>query len=220
MKDDIPKEVAKQLKMLQQVWAQKYLSDEGFTKHFLDAKDFAKKTFEEKSEVTMMFIAHLYHPDTDEWTMAPIMFADWPPPGGRKYDAMFGLGAEIADRFPDHMMMAVVQVSEAWMVQYPKDTTDMRDGPYLPEGTPMPSEHPDRIEALIIDGCTMDQRKSFCSIQIKRDENEKFTGWGEETQKLYDPEKSEPLEGMTNFLTMQMFRGNLGAKAQKRGEAA
>lgn len=74
---------------------------------------------------------------------------DFPMPGTDKFETMHLLGSSMAEyinqgRVAD--LVAVTTVSEAWMVNVKTD--DARAG--YPDDLPAPSEHPDRIEVLVL----------------------------------------------------------------------
>lgn len=199
------------LKKVQQTIAQDYISDSEFLERFKHAKEFAMNKEEKSGEVSMMFIAHMHKrvrakADKDEWVEIPIVLAGWDDPKD-KYEIMRGLGAKLANEFQDYMLVCVVQISEGWMATYTAE--DHQDGPYLKDGVPTPSQRDDKMEVLLIDACTVDQRKSSAFIPIVRKSNGEFGTWGAERESLYDP-KGKDVE-RENFLILNIFMGSTTA---------
>lgn len=204
------------LETVQRTLGQKFLSDAELAEQFQSALETAKQNMERDGYVTMVFLAHLRHRETDEWILIPIMFADWPPPDGKKYEVMFGLGAKLAQENPDYMLMNVVQIAEAWMAQYHEEDVDP-NSPYMRKGIPTPSEKDDRVECVIVDACSMDQRKSSAFLPFDRDADDNFKDWREDQQlNLYKPGQPYDPEGPRNWLMMQMYMGNLAATKKRR----
>lgn len=207
----------KALEQLQQTMGQQFLPDDEFADQFKSAWNNAKMLMERDNYLDMVFLAHMRHREKAEWTLVPMLMADWPPPDDMKYEVMFGLGAKLADQFPDHMLMSVVQISEAWMAEYANEDV-IEDSPYLPKGIPMPSQRQDKVECVIIDGCTMDQRKCSVNMPFTRKPNGTFEAWGKERINLHKPGQKFDLNSPRNFLVEQMFMGNLAAVTKNRSK--
>jgi hypothetical protein len=206
------------MKMVQRGPAQKYISDKRLHEIYEHAKQFAMEVEEKENEVDMMFIAHMHRREAtdvskEEWLEIPIMFADWPPPDNQKYEVLQGLGIRLATEFEEYMLVCMVQISEGWMATYHEE--DGAEAPYLPKGATMPSERPDKIEILLIDACTVDQRKDSTMIPIIRNASGKFATWGAPVEHLYDPDDDGEI-GAENYLVMNIFKGSTGAAVAKK----
>jgi hypothetical protein len=193
---------------------QRWLTDDEFNEQFDRAKEIAQDR--DDDETLMSFWLYGISSDADDKKKAcmPVMFADWP--GGDDMDKdkiMAGIGAKFAEQFPDYMLTTVVQTSEAWMVERPKDAPE--EDRHL-----APSQSPNRVEIIMVHALSMDQRQSFWHAKILKDEDGKFTGLEQILESRHVTGKDSEWDGMLNNLSRSIFRGNYlakGAKLQEEG---
>lgn len=204
------------LRMLQQGPAQGWLTNEKYFELFDSAVDWAKKCIEDDGSAPHVFYLHGRHVDNkDDWIMLPVMFGDWPPPDGKKYDAMQGLGVMFTENHPDHMLMEVVHVSESWLAEYaPEDV--LKNSAYLPKGIPYPSARDDKIECITISANTMDQRMSAQHLEIVRDAKGDFAKWGRVLGKRYDPKDTSDPRDQIDYLSLNIYMGYFAASKRTK----
>lgn len=139
---------------------QKYIDDAKFEDMFNTAIKQAEESVADG--LMMQFIMYGRNLKTDEWAMMPAIFGNWPPPEGiSKEDACAGMGVKFYEEFPDYKLVAVMHLSESWLVQ-------RKPGE---EHNVTPSEEPDRVEAVLVHGMTLDHRVSFNCRKIIRDDS-------------------------------------------------
>jgi hypothetical protein len=209
---------AELMRTLQKTAGQEFISDADFLDIYQRTKRFAMKHERQKGFVQQMFVAHLRHrTDKGDWTEVPFLLADGMPEDvNEKHNLMLGMGATVVDKFPDYMMMAVAHIGEGWAAEYTPSLIDDRLSRSLPAGLQYPSKRQDRVEMLVIDVITMDQRHHSTMIEIQRKPDESFKGWGKEIEKLYDPESDEDVRDRVDFNTIVMFQGYFMASKQRR----
>lgn len=204
------------LKGLQKI-GQKYLADDEFNTIFENGQ----RILEEEGEagVTMFFMLHGYNPETEKRCVMPVMFADWPPPEEidgvefGKRGALFGIGATFTDKFPGYMLVAIMHVSEAWMVQRDKDSPEE-------DKHVAPSKSPDKIEIGFVHAVSLDRRVSYRYNKLIRDEAGKFVRWEKFNESIHDPKNPSKPGEADDMLTNYIFEGYMRAKAKGRGSDA
>lgn len=200
------------VRQLQTGPAQKWLPDKMYFAQYDSAVEWAKECIEDDGSVPHTFYLHGKEKNGDKWTLMPVMLADWPPPDGKKYEAMQGLGVMFTEKLPDYLLYNVVHVSESWIANYaPEDRDPDGDPRYLRKGIPTPEQRDDRIECLTVSATSKDLRITYENIEMIRDEDGKFKGWGRIFGKRYDPSsEADPREG-ADHLAMEVIRGYLAA---------
>jgi hypothetical protein len=178
----------------------RFFDDELLHKVFDKSRQWAKHIVEDHGELTMMFVVHGWHHDTEERSQTPILIDAWPPPeeiNGQafgKSGAMQALGLDFALDHPGVMPIALVQMSEAWMVQYDKDV-DVAN-------LPTPSEDPHRVEAVITTITTMDRRYMAATDVMQRGPDGKLTGFKSGKIMRFDKDSE-----FVNYLADDFYRG-------------
>ena len=197
---------------------QGFVSDDQFHKRFKKLVQTAKETFERDGYHSHMMIGYLRNEATQKMVIVPAMFADWPPPDGRKFEAMQGLGVKLAGNHPGHTLIMVAHISEGWMAKYkPEEITE--DG-HLRKAAPQASQRPDRIEVLTISLTTQDLRQSSTNPAIFRDEAGKFKRWGKKhlMENIYDPDYDFHPMAEGDQLAFNVIGGYIRARASERGK--
>jgi len=191
---------------------QKYLTNEKFAELFEEGQKIIENETQEEISMFFMLYGRSYNSGEEKWTVMPVMFADWPPPeeiDGHKFGksgAMKAVGASFADKFPDYMLVCITHISEAWMVERPKDSTDDM----------APSEDPNRIEVAFVHALSMDRRTSWRSNKILRDEAGNRTGYEVLREDIFDPENPlTPDKTNQDYLSNAIFEGYMMVKQKK-----
>lgn len=188
------------LKGLQRA-GQQYLTDEDYFRQFERGIEQVKDHVDEGLTMIFCLYGSNYNAEAekDREAVMPVAFADWPPEGMTKDQAMEALGVLFASQFPDHMLVNITHTSEAWMVERKKDD---------PDGL-APSKDPNRIEAVIVTATSMDRRTSLYMAKMLRDSAGTFTGLEEMPDhcKRYDPEHPADPRESQDYLTDSIYRG-------------
>jgi len=179
------------------------------------AKQFAIRLEEKENAVPVTFICYLRHRDSDakeeeQWLELVYVFEDWPPDD--KHTFMVKLGEKITRQNPRYMLVMVVQLSEAWTAMYKPDKV-ANGGRHMAAGVPPPSKRSDRLEVLLVDACTVDQRQSSYSVAIIRTSSGKFGTWGQATEHRYGDGGDD--HNRTNHLTLSIFMGSTSLAAAR-----
>jgi hypothetical protein len=188
-------------------FGQRYITDDRLRELFeIDKKHVQENTHD---GLAMLFGLYGHNVETNEWTMMPVMFADWPPPEPlTKEQAMIGIGAQFVDTNPGFVLVAVSHMSEMWLVKQDPDEYD----PNV-----VPSTHKDRIEGVMAHIMTIDQRSCYYQAKIIRDEKGKFERL--ETTIDHPYEEGDNTEssnmGYRDFLSTNIFKGYLMARKDK-----
>ena len=130
------------------------ISDGEFNRMLLDILEWVGVYIEGQEKVTPVVLAiHVLADGAHEVNvLIPPAFG-----GERAREIMIAIGAKAAES--DAPLVATFLVTEAWMTLRPAT-----DGPpELP-----PTADPDRIEALVIGGSTIDQRQNQVVVRIER----------------------------------------------------
>lgn len=191
---------------------QRFLTDEEFNKRFEHGIKIAK----DRGDDEMMMQFWVYGLNTkatdpkERDLVMPVMMGNWAPKNDEeKRMILMGLGAKIADDFPDHMITTIVHIAEAWMAKEQYD----KEGKYV-----MPSENPERKEVVMVHAVSMDQRQSYWQGEIIKDENGKFKKLKKIVGEVHDPNDPVPLnKKMVDKLSVYIFMGSALAK-EKKGE--
>lgn len=192
--------------------AQRWLPDDDFTEQFEAGKKMARERGDD--ELSMCFIINFSTtkeevPEEDRKKSALVVLPDWNPKNDEeKQKMMMGLGAKMADEHPDHMLVSVVHVSEAWMVQKPKDTD-------ITKLKVMPRDDPDRIEVVLVHAMSIDQRQSFWQGKIIKNEDGTLKEIEDLMEDVHDPSKPKLLSdpgAMRGYLPTAILAGYFMAK--------
>lgn len=191
---------------------QRFLSDDEFSQQFERGRKMARDSVADGITMQFWLYGRNYDPDitgVDRWALMPILLADWPPEGMEKDDAMKALGVMYADKFPDFMLVNVVQLSEAWMVErkntVPKEDMDLA-----------PSKDSNRIEVAMVNAMSLDRRQSWWTAKIERAKDESFAGLKTLKEEIYNPAKPKDPRDLRAFLIEAIFTGYNLAREKKQ----
>jgi hypothetical protein len=203
-------QATKLLRMMAAGPGQEFITDEQYFKHYDSAVDWAKKCIEDDGSCPHVFNMWGHHKTKpDDWILQPVMMGDWPPPEGKKFQAMQGLGVKFVQENPDYRLVNVVHISEGWAAHYRPE--DAPDRVHLRKGLQTPSQREDKVEILIVTGLSMDMRYSGSQIEMRRDDADNFIGWGEDRGTRYDPKDvSDPRDNI-DLLSLNIIMGYLAA---------
>lgn len=191
---------------------QNFITDEDFTARYLKSIEIAKLTFERDGYHSHMMIAYLHHNKTGEPVVIPAMFADWPPPDGKKEETLMGIGIKFAEDAPDCTLETITHISEGYMTSQESLAASGKDNIN-------DMDDADRIEVLTISLTSQDLRQSYCSLQIIRKPDETFSRWGDkpELEELYNPDSDIHPLATGDFLPHAVIKGYMLARSQERG---
>ena len=164
-----------------------FISDGEFNRMLLDMLDWASAYIEGTEEVNPLVLAIHALPDGSHElnVLIPPEFG-----GERAREIMIAIGAKAAES--DDPLAAAFLVTEAWMT--------LRPAADAPPGLP-PSEDPDRIEALVISGSTIDQRQNQVVVRIER-----CDGLMQAGEVMSIPFINDGADQLQNRLLMQFWR--------------
>lgn len=191
---------------------QQWLSDEDFSQQFERGRKMAREGVADGLMMQFWLYGRNYEPDKtgdDKWALMPVLLADWPPEGIEKGDAMKALGVMYAEKFPDFMLVNVVQMSEAWQVD--RDKAQPEEDDHI-----APSESPNKVEVVMVDAMSLDRRQSWWSAKIERAADEKVTGLKTLKEVIYNPAKPKDPRDMRAYLIEAIFTGYNLAREKKQ----
>ncbi len=164
-----------------------FISDGEFNRMLLDILAWASEYIEGKETADLLVLAvhALADGDHELNVLIPPEFG-----GERAREIMITIGAKAAES--DDPLVAAFLVTEAWMTTRPADA----DAPELP-----PSEDPERLEALVICGSTIDQRQNQVVVRIER-----CGGLMQAGEVMSVPFINDGADQLQNRLLMQFWR--------------
>jgi hypothetical protein len=163
-----------------------FISDGEFNRMLLDILAWASEYIEGKEAANPLVLAvHALADGNHELNiLIPLEFG-----GERAREIMIAIGAKAAES--DDPLVAAFLVTEAWMTTRPAAAGP----PELP-----PSEDPERIEALVISGSTIDQRQNQVVVRIER-----CNGLMQAGKVMSVPIINDGADGLQNRLLMQFW---------------
>lgn len=120
----------------------------------------------------------------------------------KKFEIFQAMGYKFAE--DNHNIIAVFQISEAWVSQQEKNES----GEFM-----RPSEDPNRAEAIIVAGLTIDGRSNFSAIPFEKVTEKKVIFTKTPQVFKYDPDAKNP--EFQNNLLGEFFKGYLKGMALK-----
>lgn len=147
-------------------WAETIIPTVEFNKSLMDLHNDLKKDLSQFEQLMMRVTAYLRDAN-GKISIVPAMFADTPETTNDKAFMMKGLGVKVHEEMNkidiDHrpQLMYVILQSEAWvsMKKTEKEVT---------ENFVQPSKYPDRQEAIVSTGVTLDGRTNMAMTVFKR----------------------------------------------------
>lgn len=166
-------EVLKLLENLRATMGQSFMTDEKLREEYDHAKDWYENLLKENDRAAMTIFVHgVNRTNPTDRVLLPAVFAGWPVPAERG-----GVSA------------AVLSIAQKFIVEFPE---------CMPI---MVTEISDNGQDLLVDVCTMDQRRHSSLRTMKFDEAGKFVEFENETETLYEPGKlQDPKENMNRLI--------------------
>ncbi len=153
----------------ERVYATELFNERLHTHHEIERKGFLAKPEEQRIPKLVVIVQKVKEDKTTEEEVIICAFGGGFEDTDSKYKVMMGLGAKIAEQNIKFPLLVFLQ-SEAW-VSIPKQTQEqVKNGDYI-----QPSKDPNRTEAIITAGMTIDGRTNFAmSTIIPKTEKARF----------------------------------------------